>query len=288
MERKFERIAKLLGSGLSRRQALGRLGASLGASVVGVLGIGSRASAATVAECNTYCRQFTAASAFLACRSTCLRCPSTSQLCGTTGQSTTCCNSGSSCVNGTCVAADLCAGVVCNPPDACHSAVCDPGTGRCIFPPRPNGTACNDGNVCTQSDSCQAGVCVGVPRVCDDGNPCTDDVCDPAAGCIHRPKPDGTACGGGMVCQAGVCGQCVNGATRSCYTGPAGTAGVGVCSAGTQTCTSGVWGPCAGQVLPSAETCDGLDNDCDGTYDEGSLCPPGMVCVDATCVGVGT
>ena len=39
--------------------------------------------------------------------------------------------------------------------------------------------------------------------------------------------------------------------TRPCYTGPSGTAGVGVCRAGTSTCAAGVWGmACDGQTLP--------------------------------------
>jgi hypothetical protein len=33
--------------------------------------------------------------------------------------------------------------------------------------------------------------------------------------------------------------------------------------------TTGAWGPCVGAVLPAAETCDSLDNDCDGATDEG-------------------
>ena len=62
--------------------------------------------------------------------------------------------------------------------------------------------------------------------------------------------------------------------------------GVGACAAaGTETCTAGVWGgnTCKpGQ--PSAEICDGLDNDCDGTVNEGgnALCAA-KVCQQATC-----
>jgi len=62
---------------------------------------------------------------------------------------------------------------------------------------------------------------------------------------------------------------CVVGATRSCYTGSEGTENVGVCHAGAQTCGSGgVWGACIGDVIPAAETCNGLDDDCDGVVDE--------------------
>ncbi|MCB9530322.1 MAG: hypothetical protein H6700_00985 [Myxococcales bacterium] len=54
---------------------------------------------------------------------------------------------------------------------------------------------------------------------------------------------------------------------ESCYDGPGGTAGIGVCRTGTRTCVDARWGACAGQVLPSEEDCDGLDNDCNGSAD---------------------
>ena len=77
---------------------------------------------------------------------------------------------------------------------------------------------------------------------------------------------------------------CVPGATRSCYTGPAGTAGVGACAAGSQSCVAGTggvgssWGACAGQTLPTAETCDRVDNNCNGQVDDGLSCGPSLTC----------
>jgi hypothetical protein len=56
--------------------------------------------------------------------------------------------------------------------------------------------------------------------------------------------------------------------TRSCYTGPGGTEGVGPCQGGTQTCVGGGWSTCEGETTPAAESCDGVDNDCDGDTDE--------------------
>ena len=57
-----------------------------------------------------------------------------------------------------------------------------------------------------------------------------------------------------------------------CYTGPAKNRGVGACLTGRISCVNGKLGPCRGSVLPSTEKCDSLDNDCDGSVDEGNVC----------------
>jgi hypothetical protein len=50
--------------------------------------------------------------------------------------------------------------------------------------PRAN----TDGNACTSSDACGAGICQsGASLDCDDLNPCTADACDEFAGCTHDP-----------------------------------------------------------------------------------------------------
>jgi hypothetical protein len=51
---------------------------------------------------------------------------------------------------------------------------------------------------------------------------------------------------------------CTLGEIQSCYTGPAGTEGVGFCSAGTQACNASgelgnAFGPCTGQITPSSD-----------------------------------
>ncbi|MFO0628435.1 MAG: MopE-related protein [Polyangiales bacterium] len=64
-------------------------------------------------------------------------------------------------------------------------------------------------------------------------------------------------------------GMIDEGLARGCYEGPAGTEGVGVCRGGMQGCVMGAWSACTAQSLPTAETCDNLDNNCDGAVDEG-------------------
>ncbi|MCZ7685198.1 MAG: putative metal-binding motif-containing protein [Sandaracinaceae bacterium] len=65
---------------------------------------------------------------------------------------------------------------------------------------------------------------------------------------------------------------CVAGETRPCGA-PDGAGGIlieGECAAGTQSCdSSGAWGTCEGDVRPVAESCNGADDDCDGSTDEG-------------------
>src|SRR5439155_25619476 len=64
-------------------------------------------------------------------------------------------------------------------------------------------------------------------------------------------------------------GACIEGATQPCYDGPNGTVGVGPCHAGSQQCTNGAWSACANEQLPATESCNNIDDDCNGSVDDG-------------------
>jgi hypothetical protein len=63
---------------------------------------------------------------------------------------------------------------------------------------------------------------------------------------------------------------CTDGASQGCYSGPADTLNVGPCAQGTQFCKGGQWSPCADETLPSPESCDAVDNNCNGAIDDGN------------------
>jgi hypothetical protein len=128
------------------------------------------------------------------------------------------CSDGNACTQTDTCQAGACTGgnpVVCAALDQCHQiGTCNPSNGICSNPPKPNGAACNDGNACTQTDTCQAVACVGGnPTVCTAFDAChVPGICDGATGvCSNPPAPDGTACDDrnactqSDTCQAGAC-----------------------------------------------------------------------------------
>lgn len=92
----------------------------------------------------------------------------------------------------------------------------------------------------------------------------------------------------------GVCAT--PGETRSCYSGAPGTQNVGPCTGGTQTCsTTGSWGDCLGEVVPSQELCgNSVDDNCSGEADENvdtdgdGFTTCGGDCCDSTAEGCGS
>ena len=69
--------------------------------------------------------------------------------------------------------------------DECDVAEACDGTGTACPPdqPAPDGTDCNDGDLCTTGDACVGGLCVSTPVDCTDTSVCTaDEHCDPLTG----------------------------------------------------------------------------------------------------------
>jgi hypothetical protein len=113
---------------------------------------------------------------------------------------------------------------------------------------------------------------------------------------------DGAITAATEVCEAGNLDEDCNGTPNdgcACIPGTTESCGSSTppCTPGTRTCgPSGLWGDCLGGVGPSAEVCDGVNNDCDGETDEGCACtdgaimscgPSGGLCVPGTqtCTG---
>ena len=158
-----------------------------------------------------------------------------------------------------------------------------------------NGGTGGDGKICEPgakqkcpytgaSGTENVGICHAGERTCNvDGTgytPCENEVKQQAKDDCATPEDEN--CDGNIndAC------PCIPQSMESCYSGPGGTAGVGICLAGTHTCNGdGMgYGPCVGEVLPATETCNTPDDDdCDGQKNEDG---PGCVCVPdstATC-----
>jgi hypothetical protein len=89
------------------------------------------------------------------------------------------------------------------------------------------------------------------------------------------------------------CYECTEGvgSATDCYEGDSATLNIGICRAGRQSCFDGAYsGACIAQVLPSAESCNQLDDDCNGLVDDGTNLPGGApeICnsIDDDCNGV--
>jgi hypothetical protein len=194
------------------------------------------------------------------------------------------------------------------------------GTGVFVCTADGSGTQCN---ITNPGGNPSAEVCDGIDNDCDglvDEDACTgcgdveicnnrDDDCD------NRIDEDLTrGCGSSVgecrpgveTCAAGNWGSCTgvnpttevcdgrdndcdgsrDGLSEACSSLPGGNPNVGICRPGIRTCPpggAGTFGACLGEIVPRTESCNLLDDDCDGTIDEST---GGAACASACGVGV--
>ncbi len=152
--------------------------------------------------------------------------------------------------------------------DQCVVGVCDPQTGACTTRALSDGEACDDGNGCTVDDTCELGVCGGVPQDCsalDDA--CNIGICIGTTGiCVAEPTNEGGLCDDGDgctvndTCASGVC----TGERKDC------SAFDDACNEGMCVGTTGV---CVAMAVDDGLACD-----------DGDGCTIGDQCIAGACV----
>ena len=133
------------------------------------------------------------------------------------------------------------------------------------------GNSCNDGNLCTQTDTCQAGTCTGSnPVVCPEPDQCHDvGACNTTSGICSNPnKPNGTGCDDNNACTQ----------TDTCQAGTCTGSNPVVCTALDQCHQAGLCDTITGQCS-NPNQFDGI------ACDDDNACTQTDTCQNGECVG---
>ena len=137
---------------------------------------------------------------------------------------------------------------------ACATNACAPETGKCALKPLPDGTACDDGELCTVNDACAAGQCSGPTNTC---------LCSTDKDCASQE--DGDLCNGVLFC---------NQKSKLCELNEATV--VACASVDDTDCTKNT-------CVPSEGTCAMTAAKPGTPCDDGDKCTKGEICLGGKC-----
>jgi hypothetical protein len=141
------------------------------------------------------------------------------------------------------------------------------GVFDCSAPETEDGAPCDDGQICTEGDKCQGGVCEsGSARNCGVvADACKAGNCDEQLGCVAVPLSDGTPCDDELYCTVG----------ESCQQG--------ACTGTPRDCTS------EATQCQTGGVCDELYDRCTFTPNTSAPCDDGNACTTGEyCSSSGT
>ena len=197
------------------------------------------------------------------------------------------CDDGSACSDDTVCTAGSCGGGlsrVCDDRNPCTTDSCDPAEG-CAF--TDNVSPCDDGNACTDKDTCAGGVCYGnftVACECesdadcaahDDADLCNGSLVCSNLACVVEPGSVVTCPTPGSPCVAHTCDPASGACEEAVLDGAACTDGDPCTTA--DTCSGGV---CEGAAI----TCPCVTADDCAPFEDGNACNGTLTCAAGDCV----